>query len=168
VLTHPEEDKGGTVRATAVSAEVGTDTAMLQASQEQHTTVEPGLRWRKPPAALAPVWREKPERLAACAMRTVVGVRGYRLIQRQGRLDLRTHDQQLPGNTGLTAPPTAAVVLALLTQVARVHIGIEAHEGTQLSGGHPHHLLVWDALGLDASGYAVPSAQKHSRGIETP
>jgi hypothetical protein len=35
------------------------------------------------------------------------------VIQRQVRLSLRTHDQQLPGNKGLTAVPTATVVLAL-------------------------------------------------------
>ena|SRR5947209_7241165 len=33
---------------------------------------------------------------------------------------------------------------------------------------HPYHLLVCDALGLDSSWYAVPSAQKNGRGIQTP
>jgi hypothetical protein len=55
-------------------------------------------------------------------MLTVVGVRVYSLIQRQVRLYLRTHDQQLPGHQGLTATPTAAVVLALCTQGALVHL----------------------------------------------
>jgi hypothetical protein len=36
--------------------------------------VEPGLRWSKNPAAIAPVWREKPARIAALAMLTVVGL----------------------------------------------------------------------------------------------
>ena len=43
---------------------------MLQAYQEQHTSVEPGCRWLKTPAAIAPVWREQPERIAAWAMLT--------------------------------------------------------------------------------------------------
>jgi hypothetical protein len=38
---------------------------MLQAYPTQNTTVEPGFRWLKNPAALSPVWREKPERIAA-------------------------------------------------------------------------------------------------------
>ena len=63
--TNPEEDKGWTVLATTVSAEVGTEAKRLQASQEQNTTGEPGFRWIKNPAAIAPVWLEKPERLAA-------------------------------------------------------------------------------------------------------
>ena len=52
-------------------------------------------------------------------MLAVLGLLVYSVIQRQVRLYLRTHDQQIPGNTGLTATPTA-VVLALLAQVAVV------------------------------------------------
>jgi hypothetical protein len=163
-LAHPEEDNGWTVLATTVSAEVGPDAEIVQAYQEQHTPVEPGLRWSKHPAAISPVWLEKPERIAALAMLTVVGLLVYSIIQRQVRLYLRTHDQQLPGNKGLTATPTAAVVLALFTQVAVVHLCLDAQEVTQLSGVQPHHLLVCDALGLDSSWYGVPSAQKSARG----
>ena len=119
-LAHPEEDNGWTVLATTVSPEAGTDTEILQAYQEQHTTVEPGFRWIKNPAAIAPVWLEKPERIAALAMLTVLGLLVYSVIQRQVRLYLRAHDQQIPGNKGLTATPTAAVVLALFAQVALI------------------------------------------------
>jgi hypothetical protein len=90
------------------------------------------------------------------------------VIQRQVRLYLLTHDQQLPGNKGLTATPTAAVVLALFTPVALMQLRIEEHEVTQLSGVQPHHLLVCDVLGLDSSWYAVPSIQKNGRDIQTP
>src|SRR5262247_2459646 len=120
-LANPEEAKGWMVLATTVPAEVCSDTDILQAYQDQNTTVEPGFRWIKNPAAIAPVWLEKPERIAALAMLTVIGLLVYSIIQRQVRLYLRTHDQQLPGNKGLTATPTAAVVLALFTQVALVH-----------------------------------------------
>jgi transposase len=82
--------------------------------------VAPGFRWLKNPAAISPVWREKPERMAALTRLTVVGWLVYSLIQRQVRLYLRTHDQQLPGNKGLTATPMAAVMLALFAQVALV------------------------------------------------
>ena len=50
-------------------------------------------------------------------MLTVLGLLVYSVIQRQVRLYLRTHDQQIPGNKGMTATPTAAVVLALFAQV---------------------------------------------------
>jgi hypothetical protein len=166
-LDKPEEENGWTVLATTVSPEVCPDAEILQVYQEQHTTVEPGFRWIKNPAAIAPVWREKLERIAALAMLTVLGLLVYSVIQRQVRLYLLTHEQQLPGNQGMTATPTAAVVLALFTQVVLVQLRIGAHEVTQLSGVQPHHLLVCDALGLDSSWYAVPSIPKNGRDIQT-
>jgi transposase len=167
-LAKAEEDNGWAVLATTVGAEGSGDTEILQAYQGQNTTVEPGFRWIKHPAAIAPVWLEKPERIAALAMLTVLGLLVYSVIQRQVRLYLRMHDQQLPGNKGLTATPTAAGVLALFAQVALVQLWIDAQEVTQLSGVQAYHLLVCDALGLDASWYAVPSTQKSGRDIQTP
>jgi hypothetical protein len=167
-LANPEEDKGWTVLATTVDAAVCPDADILQAYQDQNTTVEPGFRWIKNPAAIAPVWLEKPERIAALAMLTVLGLLVYSVMQRQVRLYLRTYDQQLPGNKGMTATPTAAVVLALFAQVALVQLWIDEQAVAQLSGVQPHHLLVCDALGLDSSWYAMPSAQKNGRYSQTP
>jgi hypothetical protein len=167
-LANLEEDNGWAVLATTVPTEACVDTEILQVYQEQNPTVEPGFRWLKHPAALAPVWREKPERIAAWAMLTVLGFLVYSVIQRQVRLSLRTHDQQLPGNKGLTATPTAAVVLALFAQIALGRLWMDGQEITQLSGVQAYHLLVCDALGLDSSWYAVSSAQKNGRDIQTP
>ena len=86
--------------------------------------MEPGFRWIKNPAAISPVWLEKPERIAALAMLTVIGLLVYSIIQRQVRLYLQTHDQQLPGNKGLTATPTAAVLLALFAHVSMVQLDV--------------------------------------------
>ena len=168
VLSHPEEDNGWTVLATTVPPEEGTDTEILQAYQDQTTTVEPGFRWIKIPAAIAPVWLEKPERIAALAKLTVVGLLVYSIIQRQVRLHLRMHDQQIPGHKGLTATPTAAVVLSLFVQVALVQFQIDDQDGEQVYGVQPHHLLCCDALGLDRSWDEAPSAQKSGRGIQKP
>jgi hypothetical protein len=103
------------VLATTVDAEVCPEADILQAYQDHNTPGEPGVRWSTPPAASAPVWREQPARIAALAMLTVRGLLISSVLQRPVRLSLRTHAQQLPGNTGLTATPTAAVVLALLS-----------------------------------------------------
>jgi transposase len=167
-LANPEEANGWMVLATTVPAEVCSDTDILQAYQDQNTTVEPGFRWIKNPAAIAPVWLEKPERIAALAMLTVVGLLVYSIIQRQVRLYLHTHNQQIPGNKGLTATPTAAVVLAWFAQVALIQLVIGDQEVGQIYGVQPHHLMFCDALGLDHSWYMAPSAQKSARGIQTP
>jgi hypothetical protein len=118
--------------------------------------------------AIAPVWLEKPERIAALAMLTVVGLLVYSVIQRQVRLYLRTHAQQLPGNKGMTAIPTAAVVLALFSQVALVQLWIDKHEVVQIAGVQPHHLLICDALGLDHSWYEASSAHKIDQFSQSP
>jgi hypothetical protein len=106
--------------------------------------------------------------MAALAMRTVVGLLVDSLLHRQVRLSLRAHDQQLPGNKGLTAPPTAAVVVALFAQVALIQVGIEDQQIEQLSGVQPHHLLLCDALGLHHAWYEAPSAQTNGTDIQTP
>ena len=167
-LANPEENNGWAVLATTVPTEACADAEILQAYQEQNTTVEAGFRWIKNPAVIAPVWLEKPERIAALAMLTVLGLLVYSIIQRQVRLYLRTHNQQLPGNKGLTATPTAAVVLALFAQVALVQFWIGDHEVAQVYGLQPHHLLICDALGLDHSWYEAPATQKNGRDIQTP
>ena len=154
--------------ATTVSPEVSTDTELLQAYQEQHTSVEPGFRWIKNPAAIAPVWLEKPERIAALAMLTVIGWLVYSLIQRQVRLYLLTYHQQIPGNKDATATPTAAVVLALFAQVAFVQVWIGQREVVQIAGVQPHHLLICDALGLDPAWYEAPSAPKIDQFNQSP
>ena len=64
-LAKPEEDNGWMGLATTGSAEDCTDAELLQAYQDHNTTVAPGFRWIKKPAALALVWLEKPERIAA-------------------------------------------------------------------------------------------------------
>jgi hypothetical protein len=113
------------VLAPTVSPTGRTDAELRQASQEQHTTVAPGLRWLKHPAAISPMGLDKPERSAALAMLTVVGLLVYSIIHRPVRLSLQTHAQQLPGNNGPTAPPTAAVGLAGFAQVALVQFGLD-------------------------------------------
>lgn len=53
--------------------------------------MEPGCRWIKNPAAISPVWMEKPERIAALAMLTVLGFLVYTVIQRQVRRFRKNH-----------------------------------------------------------------------------
>jgi transposase len=168
LVVHPEalipsEDAHGwTVLATTVRPEGCTDAEMLQAYQEQNITVEPGFRWIKNPAAISPVWLEKPERIAALAMLTVVGLLVYAVIQRQVRRYLRDHDRQIPGNKGPTATPTAAVVFALFTPVMLVQFAVDAQHSLQVHGVQDYHRIVCDAVGIDPGWYQIAVSGQNS------
>ena len=161
-MERAEDDNGWTVLATTVDSEVGTDAEILQAYHDQHSMVESGFRWIKNLAVIALVWLEKPERIAALAMLTVVGLLVYALIQRQGRLYLHDQRQQLPGNKGLTTTPTAAVVLALFTPVMLVQLQMDQATVQHMYGVNPHHLLVCDALAISRIWYEAPGHRENS------
>jgi hypothetical protein len=162
------DTQGWTVLATTVGAESGTEAELLQASQEQHTTVEPGFRWIKNPAAISPVWLEKPERIAALAMLTVVGLLVYAVIQRQVRLYLREHTQHIPGNKGPTALPTATVVFALFTPVTLVHFAVDDVPILHVHGIREDHLIICEAVGIDQAWYQGAAAGQNSLLSATP
>jgi hypothetical protein len=124
--------------------------------------VDPGCRWIKNSAAISPVWLEKPERIAALAMFTVVGLLVYAVIQRQVRLSLRDHNQHIPGNKGLTALPTAAVVFALLTPVTLVHFAVDNMPILHVHGIREDHLIVCEAVGIDQAWYQGAAAGQNS------
>src|SRR4029434_2014335 len=165
----PSEDAyGWTVLATTLRPEVCTDTEMLQAYQAQHITVETGSRWIENPAAISSVWLEKPERIAALAMLTVVGLLVYAVIQRQVRLYLRDHEQHVPGNKGLTATPTAAVVFALFTPVMLVQFVVDNRTSLQGHGVQDHHLMICEAVGIDPAWYRGVATEQNSLPRTTP
>jgi transposase len=167
-LVPPEDAHGWTVLATTLRPEVCTDIEILQAYQEQHITVEPGFRWIKNPAAISPVWLEKPERIAALAMLTVVGLLVYAVIQRQVRLYLREHNRQIPGNKGPTATPTAAVVFALFAPVMLVQFVVENTISLQGHGVQEHHRIICEAVGIDLAWYQGGTTEQNSLPRTTP
>ena len=162
------EAPGWTVLATTVAPEVCTDTELRQAYQEQQTTVEPGCRWIKNPAASSPVWLEQPARIAAFAMLTVVGLLVYAFIQRPVRLSLRAHDKQVPGNKGPTATPTAAGVFALFAPVMLVQLAVDQTLRFQVHGVQAHHLSVCEAVGIDSVWYQEVVTGQNSLPRTTP
>jgi transposase len=167
-LVPSEDAHGWTVLATTVRPEGCTDAEMLQAYQEQHITVEPGFRWIKNPAAISPVWLEKPERIAALAMLTVVGLLVYAVIQRQVRLYLRDHDRQIPGNKGPTATPTSAVVFTLFAPVMLVQFAVDEQLSLQGHGIQDHHRIVCEAVGIDPGWYQIAVSGQNSLPCTTP
>jgi hypothetical protein len=171
---HPEallpaaDAHGWTVLATPLRSEAWTDVERLQADQEHHSTVAPGLRGSKHPAALRPGCLEKPARLAAWAMLTVVGLLVDAVSQRQVRLDLRDPAQHSPGQKGPTAPPTAAVVCALFAPVTLGQCAVEQTTSRQVHGIRDHPLLVCAAVGIDPAWYQGAATRQNARPRTTP
>ena len=135
------------------------DAEIVRAYRDQTTTVEPGFRWIKNPAAISPVWLEKRERIAALAMLTVVGLLVYSLIQRQYS---QQQQQSIPGNKGDTALPTAAVVFESFASVTQIHLDFAGVEVCQVYGWQAHHGLICQALGLDEFWYTGSADQKNN------
>jgi transposase len=155
-LTQAEQEQGWTVLATTVNAQRCSAAHILRAYQEQNSTVEAGMmRWSKTPAALTPMWLEQPERIAALAMLTVIGLLVYGRLQRQVRRSLPAHHQHVPGNKGPTATPSAAVVLSLFTPVLMVQVQVDKTTVRQVYGWQDHHGRVCDARGIERSWYAA-------------
>lgn len=161
-LKPPVATFGWLVLATTVSEQACEDADVVRTYREQTTTVEPGFRWIKNPAAISPVWLEKRERIAALAMLTVVGLLVYSLIQRQVRQYLQQQQQSIPGNKGDTAMPTAAVVFESFAPVTQVSFDLDGVEVCQIHGWQAHHQLICQALGLDDFGYERPGDQKNN------
>jgi hypothetical protein len=101
-------------------------------------------------------------------MRTVVGLLGYALLYRQGRLYLHAHAQHVPGKKGPTATPTAAGVCALLAPVMLVHFVIENVTRLQGHGLPDHHLIIWEAVGLDPAWYPGGAPEQNALPRTTP
>jgi hypothetical protein len=141
---------------------------MLQAYQEQQSPVEPGCRGSQHPAAISPVWWEKPQRMAAWAMLTVVGWLVSAVSQRQGRLSRRDQAQHVPGNNGPTATPTAAVVFALLAPGTLVPLAVGKTTSHQVYGSQDPHRLVCEAVGIDPAWDLGVTTEHNSRPRTTP
>jgi hypothetical protein len=91
-----------------------------------------------------------------------LGLQVYALIQRQVRLYLCAHDQQIPGNKGPTASPTSAVVFTLFAPVMCVQFTLDEQISVQVHGLQPHHLLICEAVGIDPTWYGVPVIRQNS------
>jgi transposase len=153
---------GWLVLATTVSEHTGTDAEIIRAYRDQTTTVEPGFCWIKNPAAISPVWLEKHERIAALAMRTVVGLLVYGVIQRRVRQYLHQQHESIPGNKGETATPTATVVFESFASVTLVDLDLDGTIVSEVHGWQAHHRLICQALGLSDSWYEDVANRKNN------
>jgi transposase len=155
------ETCGWLVLATTIDEQSCGDAEIVQAYRDQTATVERGFRWIKNPAAISPLWLEKPKRIAALAMLTVVGLLVYGLIQRQVRQYLTQHEASIPGNKGPPDIPTATVIFESFATVTRVELTLEDMTSCQIQGWQAHHERICQALELDHAIYESPTTQEN-------
>ena len=168
-LGHPEADQGWTGLATTVRPEPGTDTALLQASQEPHPTVAPGVRWPHDPGGHQPRVAGEARTDGRRGPADGGGLPGVPPAPApRPPVPARSRPSRCQGTQGTTATPTAAVVLALLAQVALGQCWRGDQEMAQVDGLQPPHRLSCDALGLDHSCYEVPSAHQIAQFSQAP
>jgi hypothetical protein len=84
------------------------------------------------------------------------------VIQRQVRLYLHDHAQQVPGNKGPTATPTAAGVCALFTPVMLIQLAVDNMTSLQVHGVQDHHRLVCEAVGIDPEWYQEAATEQNA------
>jgi hypothetical protein len=84
------------------------------------------------------------------------------------RVSLREHERHSPGNTGLTATPTAAVVCALLTPVRLVYATVDHIPSLQGHGVQDDHRLLCDAVGMTQAWYQGVATGQNSLPRTTP
>ena len=96
------------------------------------------------------------------------GVCVYAVIQRQVRRYLRDHHQQLPGNNGPTATPTAAGVCALFTPVRLVQLAVENTTSLQVQGVQGQQLIVCEAVGIEPAWYQGATTGQNALPRTTP
>ena len=104
----------------------------------------------------------KPERLAAWAMLTVLGLLVSGVIQRQVRQCLHQRHESMPGNKGATAPPTAPVVFESLAPVTLVYRDVDGVLVSQVHGWPAYHQLICEALGGSDTWYEGAANQKNN------
>ena len=113
-----------------------------------------GFRWLKGPGQVAPVFLERPERIAALGLVLVLALMVRNYLQFTLRAELAIRDETVPyyDRKRVTATPTAEVIWELFSDV--VLLVFTLPEGTahrRLQGMDDDKRRVLDMLGLDES-----------------
>ena len=83
--------------------------------------VEAGFAWLKGPAAFAPIFLKKPQRILAMGTVFLIALMVYTLLERQFRGELAQREEKLPGNNNvLTQRPTTAVLFKHFAGIRRI------------------------------------------------
>jgi transposase len=131
-----------------------TDADLLRAYKGQ-PAVELSFKWAKNPAAIAPIFRETPTRMAALGCVYVIALLVYTLGERHVRKQLAERGATLPDRPTPSSRPTARTIFQLMRNLAAVTIVWAGQHYRQVTPLNPVQLHVLDLLGYEESIYAL-------------
>jgi transposase len=136
------------------------DVELLQAYKGQQR-VETSFRWAKNPAAIAPIFLEKPTRIAALGFVYLVALLVYTLVERQVRRGLAESGESVGKGARATEKPTAQTVFRLLQGVAAVVLCVGGERKKVVTTLTADQKRIVRLMGFEARVYAPPR-QKNS------
>lgn len=131
------------------------DTEVLEWYKEQGQ-VEGGFSWLKGPAAFAPIFLKKPQRILAIGVVFLMALMIYTLVERQIRRELAQREGSIPGNNNVaTQRPTTAVVFKHFQGIGRVWWEVNGQRRAFIQGFSQLHERILNLLGLPTKVYTL-------------
>jgi transposase len=124
------------------------DVDILEWYKEQDQ-VEGRFSWLKGPAAVAPIFLKKPQRIMAIGVVFLMTLMIYTLIEREIRRELAQRQETIPGNNNVaTQRPTTAVVFKHFQGIRRVQWEVDGQARGFIQGFTQLHECILNLLGL--------------------
>jgi transposase len=116
---------------------------------KEQDQVEGGFSWLKGPAAFAPIFLKKAQRILAIGVVFLIALMIHTLLERQIRKELAQRQERIPGNNNVaTQRPTTAVLFKHFQGVRRVRWEVEGQSRAFIQGFTPLHARILNLLGL--------------------
>jgi hypothetical protein len=131
------------------------DAELLRADTGQ-PAAELSVTWAKHPAAIAPIFRETPTRIAALGCVYVLALLVYTWVERHVRKRLAERGETLPDRPAPSQRPTARTVFHLMRNIAVVTLVWGGQRHRQMTALSPVQLQVISLLGDEDSSDALP------------
>lgn len=141
------------------------DAELLRAYKGQHR-VETSFRWAKNPAAIAPIFLEKPTRIAALGFVYLVALLIYTLVERQVRQALAERGEQVGKGARATERPTARTVFRMMRGISCAVLSIGGVIKKQVTTLEEEQDHILELMGFGKDVYDLPGQKIPSPGME--
>jgi transposase len=131
------------------------DTDILQWYKEQDL-VEGGFSWLKGPAAFAPIFLTKPQRIMAIGVVFLMALMVHTLVEGEIRRELAPRQETIPGNNQVaTQRPTTGVVFKHFQGIRRVRWKVDGQIRGFIQGFTQLHEHILNLLGLSTKVFTL-------------